>query len=115
MFNGCYSLINAPLMQQTTTAYQSNVNMFNGCTSLLDGPILLASHINAYSYQNMFNGCKLLRSVTVYAENLGAYGHAFDNWLNNVSTTGTFTKKASMTLFPEGASGIPSGWTVVNV
>lgn len=115
MFNGCTSLINVPLIQQTTTAYQSNVSMFNGCRSLLDGPILLASHIEAYSYQNMFDGCISLRSVTVYAENLGSYGHAFDNWLHNVSPTGTFTKKASMTLFPEGASGIPSGWTVVNV
>ena len=46
---------------------------------------------------------------------LKTYGHAFDNWLHNVSPTGTFTKKATMTLFPEGANGIPSGWTVVNV
>lgn len=115
MFNGCTSLINVPLMQQTTTAYQSNVGMFNGCSSLLDGPILLASSIDAYSYQSMFNGCTLLRSITVYAENLGSYGHAFDNWLLNVSPTGTFTKKSTMTLFPEGASGIPSGWTVVDI
>jgi len=113
MFNGCTSLINVPLMQQTTTAYQSNINMFDGCSSLLDGPTLLASSVNMYSYREMFRNCTLLRSVTVYAENLGASG--FDNWLQNVSATGTFTKKSSMTLFPEGASGIPSGWTVIDV
>ena len=36
------------------------------------------------------------------------------NWVSGVSSTGTFTKAASMTSLPTGINGIPSGWTVVN-
>ena len=36
------------------------------------------------------------------------------NWVNRVSSTGTFVKKAAMTSLPRGSSGIPSGWTVQN-
>ena len=35
-------------------------------------------------------------------------------WLDGVSATGTFTKAAEMTSLPEGSSGIPAGWTVVD-
>lgn len=34
------------------------------------------------------------------------------NWVNGVSTTGTFIKNASMTTLPSGNNGIPEGWTV---
>ena len=36
------------------------------------------------------------------------------NWVSSVSATGTFTKPAG-TSIPTGTSGIPSGWTVVDV
>lgn len=35
-------------------------------------------------------------------------------WVEGVSSTGTFEKKAGATL-PTGNNGIPSGWTVINV
>ena len=34
------------------------------------------------------------------------------NWLYNVSSTGTFVKNSAATWNVSGASGIPSGWTV---
>lgn len=40
--------------------------------------------------------------------------NCLNNWVNGVSSTGTFVKNAAMTSLPTGASGIPSGWTVQN-
>ena len=37
-----------------------------------------------------------------------------DNWLEGVSSTGTFTKAAEMESLSTGVSGIPEGWTVKN-
>jgi hypothetical protein len=36
------------------------------------------------------------------------------NWVNGVSSSGTFVKHPDMTSLPSGVSGIPTGWTVVN-
>ena len=112
MFAGCTSLIAPPELPATTTVYQCYNGMFNGCTSLAIAPLLRSSHVDMYSYQGMFMNTQVT-SITTYAEELGTDG--FKNWLYGVPASGTFTKKATMTLFPEGASGIPNGWTVVNV
>lgn len=111
MFGSCTSLI-APPVIPNASAYQSYNSMFYGCTSLTTGPVIYANP-GQQSYANLFDGCTSLSSVTVYATDLGPNG--FGNWMNNVAPTGTFTKKAEMTLFPEGKDGIPSGWTVINV
>lgn len=111
MFQGCTSLVAAPAIPNAT-GYQSYNTMFEGCTSLTTAPVIRANP-GQYSYRQMFQNCSSLNSVTVYATSLGSSG--FDNWLQNTAATGTFTKLASMTLFPTGASGIPSGWTVVDV
>ena len=62
----------------------------------------------------MFQNCTSLSYIKCLATNISA-SNSHDNWLYNVASTGTFVKPTSMTLFPEGANGIPSGWTVVNV
>jgi hypothetical protein len=36
------------------------------------------------------------------------------DWLSGVSSTGTFTKAPTMESLPSGASGIPTGWSVVD-
>jgi hypothetical protein len=36
------------------------------------------------------------------------------DWLSGVSSTGTFTKAPTMESLASGASGIPTGWTVVD-
>jgi hypothetical protein len=48
---------------------------------------------------------------------LATYIYAPDcltTWVYGVSSTGTFTKHTDMTALPTGASGIPSGWTIVD-
>ena len=61
----------------------------------------------------MFYGCTSLRSIKCLATNISASDCTAD-WLSGVSATGTFTKASSMESWTEGASGIPTGWTVEN-
>ena len=47
------------------------------------------------------------------ATNISAMS-CLSNWVNGVSSTGTFVKNAAMTSLPTGIDGIPGGWTVQN-
>ena len=140
MFYGCTSLVTAPVLPATTLANYCYRNMFYGCTSLVTAPVLPATILQPKCYQHMFFRCASLKTAPeLPATTLVTYCYAYmfqnctslsyikclatnisasnshDNWLYNVASTGTFVKPTSMTLFPEGANGIPSGWTVVNV
>ncbi|MBR5393991.1 MAG: leucine-rich repeat protein [Bacteroidaceae bacterium] len=113
MFEGCTNLTTAPALPATTLAESCYSNMFNGCTSLTTAPDLPAATLTGGCYFNMFIGCISLSSVTCLATNISAE-KCTTNWLGVVAKTGTFTKAASMNSWGEGASGIPSGWTIVN-
>lgn len=113
MFQNCTSLTKAPALPATTFASGCYSNMFQGCTSLTTAPELHATILTAYCYQNMFYGCIKLNSITMLATDISA-ASCLANWVGGVASTGTFTKAASMTSLPTGASGIPEGWTVVD-
>jgi hypothetical protein len=61
----------------------------------------------------MFRYCTNLQKVTMLATDISA-SDCLSDWLNRVSSTGTFTKASTMTSLPSGMSGIPTGWTIVN-
>ncbi len=113
MFFGCTSLTNAPTLPAETLDWWCYRGMFSGCTRLTKAPELPAQTLAVYCYANMFFGCTSLNSATMMATDISANGCLTD-WMKGVSATGTFTKAAEMTSLPEGNSGIPSGWTVVN-
>lgn len=122
MFRGCTSLTQAATLPATTLSQQCYNNMFGDCSSLVIAPTLPASVIpyetstlsqNVGAYHSMFNGCTSLNEVRCYAET-NTDGNGTAVWLSNVSSTGTFYKKAGVT-WPSGVDGIPSGWTVVEV
>ena len=70
-------------------------------------PILRVSTPGSYCYKEMFKGNGNLVEVTcLLSRNSGC-----DNWLLNVSATGTF-KRASGVSWNRNASGVPSGWTI---
>ncbi len=114
MFASCSALTTAPLILPATSltngCYQ---NMFLGCTSLTTAPELPAKTLAYNSYDNMFTGCTNLNYIKCLATDISA-SDCTRSWLNGVSSTGTFVKDASMTGWPSGASGIPTGWTVEN-
>ena len=59
----------------------------------------------------MFYGCSSLTSITCLATEISA-DECVSDWLSGVADTGTFTKAADMEDWPDGDSGIPTGWTV---
>ena len=114
MFQGCTSLKTAPALPATTLAWSCYQYMFDGCTRLTVAPSLPATTLCYSCYSGMFSGCEKLNSVTCLATNITATD-CTTNWLNGVAATGTFYKAPSMTSWRTGASGIPSGWTVIPV
>ncbi len=113
MFDSCTSLTAAPGLPATTLAYECYDNMFNGCTSLITAPELPATTLADYCYSEMFSSCTNLNSITCLATDISA-SNCTDSWVWDVAESGTFTKNPSMTNWPTGDAGIPSGWTVVD-
>lgn len=118
MFSGCTNLIDAPELPATGLTDFCYSGMFYGCTSLRKAPVLPAPVLTWECYSGMFLGCQLINHIECLAENpewtdpmtdAGGLGA----WLRGVSSTGIFVKKAGVTTWPTGDSGIPTGWTVI--
>ena len=114
MFRGCTSLTKAPELPATTLAASCYQQMFNGCTSLTKAPELPATTLAQYCYYNMFEGCSSLNYVKCLATDISATD-CLNSWMHGVSATGTFITADNAPAYPEGASGIPTGWTVETV
>ena len=105
-------LVNAGnlLLPATTLTSHCYDEMFFG-SAIVTAPELPATTLVDGCYNEMFRGCTNLNSINVGAT---SWNTSYTNdWLLNASATGTFTKPTNTTI-PTGASGIPSGWTVVN-
>lgn len=140
MFSGCTSLTTAPVLPATTLIAGCYSNMFSGCTSLTTAPVLSATTLANYCYQSMFSGCTSLTTAPVLPATTLAnscYNSMFQNcsnlnyikamftttpsntytqnWVNGVSTEGTFVKNSAATWKITGNNGVPTGWTVETV
>lgn len=113
MFSSCEKLKNAPSLPATVLEKNCYTNMFGSCKELTQGPVLPAATLVESCYSQMFTSCFELAAVTCLAEDISATD-CLGNWMNLVSGTGTFTKKAGI-VYPNGYNGIPTGWTVVEV
>ena len=114
MFHNCINLTNAPKRIGLSLGISCFENMFWGCTSLTTSPVLPASTLVSGCYWTMFNGCTSLNEIRCYATSGFNSYQCLANWTNNVSATGTFYKIKGIT-WPTSTSGIPSGWTIVEV
>ena len=117
MFKDCTSLVNAPESLPNTTGVAKGCgSMFDGCTSLVTAPVLKAKRVDSNGYGGMFSGCTNLTSITVEFEVIDTSSPtpSLNNWVAGVSPTGVFTKPSGTSL-ETGDSGIPTGWSVVNV
>lgn len=99
-----------PAMTLTRYCYNS---MFEYCEKLITAPELPAATLQNYSYFHMFYGCISLNYVKCLATSISATTST-NQWLYDVASTGTFVKASSMSGWPSGDSGIPSGWSVQN-
>ena len=119
MFWECTALKNAPELPATTLVPYCYTMMFYGCTSLEKAPDLLVAYLPSGCYEHMFEGCTSLNYVKCLATSMED-DQSTAGWLNNVASTGTFIKAASMEDWIIGVdtnnevSGIPEGWTVQN-
>lgn len=111
MFGGCTSLTKAPDLPATTLANYCYGNMFWCCYGLTTAPALPATTLAESCYNQMFYQCVKIKYIKCLATDISA-SNCINNWLKTVSATGTFVKDPSMSSWPTGASGIPSGWTV---
>lgn len=113
MFRGCNALTTAPELPATTLYNECYSGMFYNCRALTTAPELPTTTLVRRCYQYMFWGCTSLNYIKCLATDISAED-CIGSWVNGVSQTGTFTKKAGVT-YPSGVSGIPSGWTVIEV
>lgn len=112
MFYKCTNLTVAPKLPAKTLTNYCYMQMFLNCTNLTAAPELPAIRLNYESYHNMFGECKNLRYVKAAFTTVPGNNYT-RNWLENVSSTGTFYKNAAATWTTTGTSAVPSGWTVV--
>lgn len=114
MFAACGQLITAPELPATTLAEGCYRYMFADCYHLENAPKLYAPILERYCYYNMFGSCRSLREIHCYAVDISA-NDCTRFWVyDTYPTYGTFYKDANTT-WPTGQSGIPDGWTVINV
>lgn len=111
MFSGCSSLTNAPELPATTLDDSCYSQMFEGCTSLVEAPELPATTLVQVCYSGMFKDCTSLSRIVCKATDITALNCLVD-WVNNVSSQGTFVKAKDNDSWTTGVSGIPQGWTV---
>lgn len=114
MFKGCNSLRTAPELPAITLAPYCYDYMFRSCSSLITQPELPATTLTPYCYCSMFKDCSNINYIKMLATDISAEGCLFE-WVEGVSSTGTFVKNSNMNDLPTGSSGIPSGWEVQNV
>ena len=113
MFYGCTSLTTAPELPATTLANGCYSFMFEECTKLTSAPVLPATTLITLCYRSMFYGCLKLKYIKCLATDISA-SDCISGWVTKVASTGTFVKNPSMSSWPTGYSGVPTGWTVVN-
>ena len=110
LFAYCRNLTQAPELPATTLAPYCYNEMFSGCSALTTAPELPATTLVNDCYNYIFQYCSSLNYVKCSAtDNVSTY--APYNWLNGVSTTGTFVKPDGV-VYETGSNGIPEGWTV---
>ena len=113
MFYNCTSLVTAPELPAAELAYECYDFMFYNCTSLTTAPVLPATTLTERCYCYMFHNCTKLNHIACLATDRSAIG-CTSNWVEGVSSTGTFIKHPNMNDWPTGENGIPSGWAVEN-
>ena len=114
MFKNCTSLIKAPDLPATTLSEYCYDSMFYCCTSLTQAPELPATTLTDGCYYNMFMGCTSLNHIKCLATDTSATG-CTDDWLANVAAIGTFECDNKKYFTLDSSSGIPKGWTIIEI
>lgn len=114
LFRGCDKIINIEdaFLPATTLDERCYTYMFEGCTNLTQVPDLPATTLAESCYSNMFRGCSNLNYIKMLATDISAT-ECLNDWVDGVSSTGTFVKHPEATWDVRGVNGVPEGWTVI--
>ena len=112
MYQLCNGLTSVVLPEMTFSNGGRCWGMFWGCSGIISAEVKVPENYSLpnYAYRQLFTGCSNLADVKCLATSFTSY--TFNDWLNGVASSGTFTK-ASGANWSSGVSGIPTGWTVV--
>lgn len=114
MFRGCTSLTTKPELPATTLEKNCYQGMFHGCRSLSAAPELPATTLAQGCYDSMFYNCTSIEEIKIaYTGNFSGDGvpsNAFNHWVYQVASTGTFYYDGTDTT--RGMSAIPTNWNV---
>ena len=112
LFLRCANLVTPSELPAITMKESCYRAMYYG-TSITTAPDLSATTLTTSCYYQMFDQCSELNYIKCLATNISATT-PLNSWVRGVASSGTFVKAASMSSWPSGNNGIPSGWTVVN-
>jgi len=112
MFANATGLTEAPEIPATTLATSACCYMFENC-AITKAPELLALTVPSFCYRGMFTGCTSLNYIKCLATNISA-SNCIQDWVVNVSPSGTFVKNPNMNGWPRGNSGIPTNWILID-
>ena len=111
MFQGCTNLTSISELPAEILADGCYSDMFKNCTNLVTPPELPATELKLHCYRNMFQGCSKLNEVNVGFTDWDDSLSSTLNWLDGVSSSGTFYKSPYLSDI-RGASNIPVDWDV---
>lgn len=113
MFRDCTNLTKAPKLPATQLTTYCYSTMFKNCTSLTTAPELPATQLTISCYYSMFQGCTNLSYIkAMFTTKPSTNFYYTTNWVDGVSSSGTFVKNSAATWTTTGKDGIPNGWTV---
>jgi hypothetical protein len=112
LFSECIDLVSATILPATKLAPYCYSGMFRCCTSLVNAPELPATTLAENCYEYMFQGCDNLNYVNVRFTDWNDSNKSTYNWLQKVSSTGTFVCPEDLDRTKRGNSYIPIGWTI---
>lgn len=99
------------VLPATTLTDYCYYSMFFYCANLTGVPALPAATLTEGCYSQMFQLSSNVNRIECLATDISAT-NCLRNWVSGVAASGTFVKAPTMTSWPSGANGIPSGWTV---
>ena len=115
MFKGCTSLVAVPSLNGDNFDPNCYEEMFMNCTSLVTAPELPSNYASSGCYKRMFYGCSSLNNIVCFLTDFNGYDDCTEDWVHGVAASGTFGRVSDGVDWPTGDSGIPNGWTVIDV
>jgi hypothetical protein len=113
MFYSCDNLVNPPIILLENISTYTCYSMFEGCVNLETAPELFFQTSTGQCCYRIFLNCRKLNYIKTHLTRIVA-STDIGNWVNNVSQNGTFVCDQSLSI-PSGNSGIPTGWTRLNL